>query len=473
VIYTLVPHKGRLLSKCFIPVGIALLVFWAFLAEAQNLSVALSEQEKEWLTEHRTFHLGVGVAFPPYMWVEKKDGDPIFKGMVSDYVDILGKQLDVDMQIVFDIPFNEALAYGRDGRIDFFPCLSKTPERSQFLLFSEPYLTYPLVIITREDAPILGGVKDLKGKRFAVVKHLVVFSKIQNDYPNLHLNYVFTSKVAENLEAVSLGQADACIINLAVASYYIQKKGLTNLRIAAPVHWKGTQLAMGVRKDWPILQQIIKKTLASISQAEKDRISQRWIRVKYKPGVDIDLIWRWSLIVGTGLIILFVVFFAWNRRLQEEVTGRIQAEQAMKTRTQQQAAISELGQKVLGNVDLATLMQEAVILVGQTLDVKNVKILKLLPAGDRLLLVAGVGWKEGLVGRATVDAGKSSQAGYSLISDEPVIIEDLSLETRFDGPSLLREQGIVSGLSVVIGERSHPFGVFGGPHRTSSCLFPT
>ena len=229
--------------------AVFLLVFWSFKAGAQKPMVSLSGEERKWLTEHRTLRLGVGVAFPPYMWVEKKDGRHIFEGMVSDYVDLLGERLGVDMQIVFDIPFNEALERGRTGRIDLFPCLSKTPERAQFLLFTKPYLSYPLVIITREDAPIIGGLKDLEGKRFAVVKHLFVYSKMQNDYPNLDLNYVFTGKVEENLEAVSLGRANACIINLAAASYYIQKKGLTNLRIAASVDWEGVQLAMGVRKD--------------------------------------------------------------------------------------------------------------------------------------------------------------------------------------------------------------------------------
>jgi two-component system cell cycle sensor histidine kinase/response regulator CckA len=306
--------------------AVSLLLFWSSTAGGQNRTVSISDPEQKWLSEHRTLRLGVGVAFPPYMWVENKDGQHIFKGMVSDYVDLLSERLGVDMQIVFGIPFKEALDRGRTGRIDFFPCLAKTPERAQFLLFTKPYLSYPLVIITREGAPIVGGVEDLRGKRFAVVKHLFVYSKMQNDYPNLDLNYVFTDKIEENLEAVSLGRADACIINLAAASYYIQKKGLTNLRIAASVNWKGVELSMGVRKDWPILQGIIGKALASISQEEKDRISQRWIRAKFEPGVAIDLIWRWSLGIGLGIAALFSLFFFWNRRLQREIVEKEKAE---------------------------------------------------------------------------------------------------------------------------------------------------
>ena len=68
------------------------------------------------------------------------------------------------------------------------------------------------------------------------------------------------------------------------------------------------------------------KTLASIPQDEKDRISQRWIRVKYEPGVDTGLIWRWSLGVGSGTALLFLVVIAWNRRLKREIDRRIKAE---------------------------------------------------------------------------------------------------------------------------------------------------
>ncbi len=313
--------------KTLLFLSLAAWVFSAIPARSETWRDSLTERETQWLSEHPKLRLGVGVAFPPFMWVEKgADGRPVFKGMVSDYLHILKDRLGVDFEIVFNITFDKALALGRAGKIDLFPCLSKTPERSQFLLFTEPYLSYPLVVITREDAPVVGGLRDLQGKRLAIVKHLFVFSRMQSAYSNLALQYVFTRTVDENLEAVSTGQADACIINLAAAVYYIQRKGLTNLRIAAPVEWKDTALSMGVRKDWPILKGILQKALSSISQAEKDRISQRWIRVDYEPGVDVGRIWRWSLGIGSGLAILFSLIIAWNRRLRKEIEGREKAE---------------------------------------------------------------------------------------------------------------------------------------------------
>ena len=128
-------------------------------------------------------------------------------------------------------------------------------------------------------------------------------------------------------------------------------------------------------------------------------------------------------------------------------------------RARQQAVVAHLGQRALSGIDLQALMDEAVQLLAQTLGVEYCKILQLLPEGEKLLLVAGVGLKEGYVGRAMVDAGRESQAGYTLASKEPVVVEDLRLETRFSGPPLLLEHGVVSGMSVVIQDWARPFGV--------------
>jgi PAS domain S-box-containing protein len=133
----------------------------------------------------------------------------------------------------------------------------------------------------------------------------------------------------------------------------------------------------------------------------------------------------------------------------------------LEIRTRQQAVVAGLGQRVLEIADLHDWMDEAVSLTAQILNVEYCKILELLPDGKALLLRAGVGWKEGMVGRATVGAGKDSQAGYTLLTDEPVIVKDLRTETRFTGPPLLREHGVVSGISVLIRTKERPYGVFG------------
>jgi hypothetical protein len=148
-----------------------------------------------------------------------------------------------------------------------------------------------------------------------------------------------------------------------------------------------------------------------------------------------------------------------KRRAHELMEETRQDKGNLQTREQQQTAVAELGQRALSGIDLQQLMEEAVVLLADILDVENTKILELLPEADKLLLRAGVGWKDGYVGHATVSTDMNSQAGYTLLSGEPVIVDNLSTETRFSGPPLLLEHGMVSGMSVIIVGRDHPFGV--------------
>ena len=145
----------------------------------------------------------------------------------------------------------------------------------------------------------------------------------------------------------------------------------------------------------------------------------------------------------------------------QDVTELKQAETEIRLLAHLQAVVAEIGQEALRNDHSNKVLDEAVILVAQTLDVEYCKVLELLPDGKALLLRCGVGWKQGLVGHGTVGAGTDSQAGYTLLSDQPVVVEDLRTETRFSGPPLLHEHSVVSGMSVIIPTSQGPYGVLG------------
>jgi signal transduction histidine kinase len=104
------------------------------------------------------------------------------------------------------------------------------------------------------------------------------------------------------------------------------------------------------------------------------------------------------------------------------------------------------------------------------LGVEFAELLELTPSGGELLLRAGAGWRDGWIGMRTVGPGCGSQAGYTLLCNAPVVVEDLAHETRFRGPPLLIEHGVVSGASVVLRARLRPYGVLGA-HTTSKRAF--
>lgn len=129
---------------------------------------------------------------------------------------------------------------------------------------------------------------------------------------------------------------------------------------------------------------------------------------------------------------------------------------------EQRSIATDLADFSASHVDIKAIFDYVVKAVARALNVRFSKILELSPTGDSLLLRAGVGWKDGYVGSASVSAGGESQAGYTLSSNDAVIVTDLATETRFSGPQLLNDHGIISGISVVIrGVSGQPYGVLG------------
>ncbi|MEX2011245.1 MAG: GAF domain-containing protein, partial [Chloroflexota bacterium] len=133
----------------------------------------------------------------------------------------------------------------------------------------------------------------------------------------------------------------------------------------------------------------------------------------------------------------------------------------LRRREQQQAVVAGLGLRALGGAGLDELCEEAVRKLASTLDVEFAKILQQLPDKRRLLLRAGLGWRPGLVGKATLGTDRGSQAGYTLRSGSPVVVTDLATETRFTGAALLLDHGVVSGMSVIIEGHGAHWGVLG------------
>ncbi|HEY2988424.1 MAG TPA: GAF domain-containing protein [Candidatus Binatia bacterium] len=137
------------------------------------------------------------------------------------------------------------------------------------------------------------------------------------------------------------------------------------------------------------------------------------------------------------------------------------ANERLKKRTIQQAVLNHFGQLALSSKAIPTLLDEAALEISLVLQVDYCAVFELLPEGDRLILRAGTGWKKGSVGHATVAGGKDSHAGYTLEQNEPVVVKEFAGERRFPAALLLREHGVVSGLSMTIVGQDRPFGLIG------------
>ena len=99
-----------------------------------------------------------------------------------------------------------------------------------------------------------------------------------------------------------------------------------------------------------------------------------------------------------------------------------------------------------------------------------VKVLRLDEEHETFTMVAGVGWDRAEIGVATVPNDTNSQAGFTLIQDGPVLVEDIEEEDRFSPPDLLLRHQVRSGISVMLRVDGKTWGVLGVHDRAESAF---
>lgn len=173
------------------------------------------------------------------------------------------------------------------------------------------------------------------------------------------------------------------------------------------------------------------RAMAAHMEETVQRDDERWFMLRAFP---------YRTVTGEldGVVITFV-----------DINDLKRAESEERQRRQQQCLV-ELSRQALTGGDLDSLLSATTQRVAEVLDMELCKVLELQPDGETLLLKAGVGWHEGLVGQATITADVSLQAGYTLQFQAPVIVRDLRTETRFRSPDMLADHDVRSGMSVTI-----------------------
>ncbi|MCA1784484.1 MAG: transporter substrate-binding domain-containing protein, partial [Desulfobacteraceae bacterium] len=287
-------------------------------------SIQLTPTEKAWLDRHPTITIAGPRSFPPFHYYEEDK----LKGISSDYTTQIAAKLGLKLRILTDLPWPQVLESVQQGEIDLITCIAKTAERETYLDFSAPYLTFPLVIITRDNSPLMGGIEDLQGKTLAMVPKTLVPEWLSRD--GIDVSPLYVQSPLQVLEAVAFSRADAAIENLAAANYLIHQNGLANLKIAAPTPYDKYRLSMAVPKGHQELLSIIDKALSTIPPRQKDDIRNQWVSVKYDYGVSPKDVFRYMfLVLLFALGVIFIVLFR-SHRLTKETRERIATEKALR-----------------------------------------------------------------------------------------------------------------------------------------------
>ncbi|MCB2101301.1 MAG: transporter substrate-binding domain-containing protein [Rhodobacterales bacterium] len=286
--------------------------------------VRLTDQDREWLSRHRKIRLGIDSNWPPFEYL---DEDGTYSGLASGYMEVLSKRLDLDLTPQTDLSWSEAIkALEKGEKVDVLPAVAPTDARRAYMNFTRPYLTFPVVIVTRKDSPYVGSLSDLDGKRVGVIEgyftHEILVANHKDIIP------VTVKSLAEGLDLLAEGGMDGFIDNLGAITYELDRLKLDSIKVAAPTQYK-VDLSIGVRKDWPELARILDKALDTIDEKERQAIQNTWLAVRVNIGLDLMTILTWAVPIGGSAVLVIVITVFWNRKLGREITERIRAEQRL------------------------------------------------------------------------------------------------------------------------------------------------
>ena len=284
--------------------------------ESGDATQDLSAAERAWLAEHPVIRMTPDPAFPP---LEFLDDAGQFRSFGADVTRLIEERLGIKFKIVWVKDWAEATRRSKSRENDVWSIVARTPEREKYMLFTDSFVESPLVIVVSKQNEKTLKPEDLKDMTVTYVTDYASGDWMTRYYPGY--DYLPAPDTQTGLKMVSFGIADAMVVNVALASYYIETKGITNLRVAGET---GHVLRWGFasRSDWPVLHDILKKGLAKITSEEFQAISRKWIFLKAAPWT----LTRQHVIIGLtvlGVLILIGVL-TWNRALQRRITLRTQ-----------------------------------------------------------------------------------------------------------------------------------------------------
>ena len=310
----------------------------------------LTKEEKEFL-KNRVIKVASSNDWKPFNFKidEKTDG-----GISSEIWDLLENKLNIKSEYKFHKEFTQQLLSIKDKTQDVIISTGLTKEREKYSLFSDPYISFPLSIVTLKDENYIENISYLFDKKIAVGKNFTAHKILKEKYPNM--NFYLAKSIKDGLKAVESGKAYAFIDIKPALTYNIKKLGFDDLKIIANTDLN-FELRVMIRDDYPLLQSALNKAILSLEPIEVEAIIQKWENIQFEDSFDYEKLWFILILV----IALFTLLIMKNRYAQKK---NKELEEMVKARTKELIYLNEtLEQRVKHKtkelIEANTLLDEA------------------------------------------------------------------------------------------------------------------
>jgi PAS domain S-box-containing protein len=276
-------------------------------AKTPNKSSNDFSEYQEYLNKKQTITMCVDPNWMPYEKIDK--GKHI--GMAADFMGIFEKKLGIPIVLVPTQTWEESLFFAQERKCDIFSLAMSTPSRLEYMNFTQPYMSFPLVVATELDTLFIPNVEDIINTRtLGIVKGYAFAELLKRKFP--HNRLIEVNNIEEGLQRVANGELFGFVGTLATIGYELQKKYIGELKIAGKFD-ETWELGIGVRNDDLILLDIFEKAIAQLTPQESQAIFSQWISVAYDEKTNYDL----AIKIAVVLLIIMALMIHRNRNLQQ------------------------------------------------------------------------------------------------------------------------------------------------------------
>lgn len=283
-----------------------------------NLSLNLTDADRAWLRQHAgDIRYAPNPSWPPGDYIDEQG---VHQGIVSDYIRIFEAELGVQFQRTYFRKWSEIDEALVTGASDFVGALHETPERGEYLAFTQVFMKVPLVLLVHSDYPATVDARSIPRMRLAAVKGYTSQQFVLQKYGDVEIVECEDDLAA--LLQTSLGRTDGTIIDLMTASHLVEKYGISNLSLAHEFDFIW-ELRFAVRKDYARLAEILDKLLSNISPEEHRAIFNKWVSLQQisKQGF-LERNGRLLQVLGVITFVLLALILNYTILLRREVNRR-------------------------------------------------------------------------------------------------------------------------------------------------------
>jgi two-component system sensor histidine kinase EvgS len=306
----------KTLQSISIDEGKKILERWYDYSKMEENILALTQEEKAWITMHPTIRIGVDRAWEPFDFINSEGKHD---GMSADYLGLIAEKTGLNFVVQEHREWTDVLSAAKNKQLELISAVASSTERASYMDFTDPYMTYAFVLATADKNKFFYEISDFNDKRVGVIKSYVTEDILKENYKKV--NVLTYDNLHDLLEALASHDVEAIFDNAVSIDYHIKKEGYAHIKMVTIGEYKRS-INMGVVKGNPILLSILNKALKSISPAEKKSLRDKWVSLEYEKTIDYTLVYQ-----ILGLFLLFILgTWYWYRKLQHEVRKREQSE---------------------------------------------------------------------------------------------------------------------------------------------------